>query len=344
MFAGSSSSRRQGFTLVELLVVIAIIGILVGLLLPAVQAAREAARRMQCTNNVKQLVLALQNYHDTHKKFPTQAEYGPGTTKVNYTLAYHHTWLECLLPFMEQTSLYNNTNRLIPVWGQPIVNTLVPTLRCPSDSAYGRVRDVHSIVPTSYGGSEGYHWWETADVGNWAPWNALGDPFIKPGDMSGLFTVNRYNNIADIIDGTANTIVVGECDSMGWTGGGFNTTGTGVHRGAVGDAVFRSAFVATAHAGWGGNEGGGQRTRNPDGTSKGGAGWFRASPHAFTPSYLCAWGINVEWPGTGSYHTGGINAGYADGSVSFTSQSIDYGTYLKLNAIADNNTSKDPRN
>ncbi len=87
---------RQGFTLVELLVVIAIIGILVGLLLPAVQAAREAARRMQCQNNSKQLILACHNFHDVHKGFPMGAEFEVGTA-----------WSSLILPYMEQSTAYN---------------------------------------------------------------------------------------------------------------------------------------------------------------------------------------------------------------------------------------------
>jgi len=86
--------KRHGFTLVELLVVIAIIGILIALLLPAVQAAREAARRSQCTNNLKQIALAVHNYHDTYKVFPIG----------NWTTAYG-TWLVSLLPFIEQQAL-----------------------------------------------------------------------------------------------------------------------------------------------------------------------------------------------------------------------------------------------
>ena len=90
------TKRRNAFTLVELLVVIAIIGILVGLLLPAVQAAREAARRMQCSNNVKQLALSLHNFHDANKGFPMGAEFGVGTA-----------WSSLILPYMEQTAAYS---------------------------------------------------------------------------------------------------------------------------------------------------------------------------------------------------------------------------------------------
>ena len=89
------AAARQGFTLVELLVVIAIIGVLVGLLLPAVQSAREAARRMSCGNNVKQVALACQNFHDTHDGFPMAAEFGVGTG-----------WSALILPYIEETALY----------------------------------------------------------------------------------------------------------------------------------------------------------------------------------------------------------------------------------------------
>ena len=97
--------RLNGFTLVELLVVIAIIGILVGLLLPAVQAAREAARRMQCTNNLKQIGLAMHNYHDTYRSFPIGHHFpgqGNGTG---------WTWTYSILPFIEQSSLYGQAQR-----------------------------------------------------------------------------------------------------------------------------------------------------------------------------------------------------------------------------------------
>jgi len=125
--------HRVGFTLVELLVVIAIIGILVALLLPAVQAAREAARRTQCTNNLKQLGLALHNYHDTYKSFPARGVFGAANTGPPMR-AYHHTWIEAILPFIEQQPLYDSVNHNAPVWGQPIVGTAVPAILCPSDS------------------------------------------------------------------------------------------------------------------------------------------------------------------------------------------------------------------
>ncbi len=131
---------RLAFTLVELLVVIAIIGILVGLLLPAVQAAREAARRMQCSNNVKQLGLAFHNYHDTFRVFPIKSANrgsggGPGIANTG------KSWLQMILPQIEQSSLFNNIDFKVGLAGttpshlanQQAANTVIAAYLCPSD-------------------------------------------------------------------------------------------------------------------------------------------------------------------------------------------------------------------
>ena len=129
-------NRRSAFTLVELLVVIAIIGILVGLLLPAVQAAREAARRMQCSNNLKQLGLALHTYHDVHNALPwSTTYYGPdGTYETNRGWA----WSAMLLPFIEQGAAYNQINfgDYIPTnpGNLAVIAHAVPGAVCPSDT------------------------------------------------------------------------------------------------------------------------------------------------------------------------------------------------------------------
>ena len=156
----SVSIRRLGFTLVELLVVIAIIGILVGLLLPAVQAAREAARRMQCSNNLKQLGLAVLNYESAHKKLPTarmSLGFCNGTTPATFPpdpLTKNGQGLFTILPFMEQSPLYNQFNQSgafgnykrtisnplppsldsVASGNAALSKTIIPTLICPSDS------------------------------------------------------------------------------------------------------------------------------------------------------------------------------------------------------------------
>jgi len=188
---------RSAFTLVELLVVIAIIGVMVGLLLPAVQAAREAARRMQCTNNLKQIALGLHNYHDTFRKFPA------GYYQVMAGPANESTWITHILPFIEQNSLYDG----ITVWqgfGSPVagtgvhrvVSTFLPTLTCPSD-----VQVELALV----------NWAR----GNYAANNGLGPMFtvgansVARGPL-GVFVQNTSRNMSEILDGTSNTAMVAE--------------------------------------------------------------------------------------------------------------------------------------
>ncbi len=128
---------RRAFTLVELLVVIAIIGILIALLLPAVQAAREAARRMQCNNNLKQIGLAIQNFYTAKKHFPTT-----GTDVGNYLVSFptqdrfeRASWLYQILPFMEETALTQVVPSSNPAtFGLGVVNVPIPAYQCPSRS------------------------------------------------------------------------------------------------------------------------------------------------------------------------------------------------------------------
>jgi len=122
-------SRRRGFTLVELLVVIAIIGILVALLLPAVQAAREAARRMQCSNNVKQVGLAFQLYHDSFRQFPWAGR--NFSHCCNSTIRDYWTWAFHILPYMEQQNLVDQTSNAV-VYATPVSTFYCPTRRSPS--------------------------------------------------------------------------------------------------------------------------------------------------------------------------------------------------------------------
>jgi len=333
-------SSRRGFTLVELLVVIAIIGILVGLLLPAVQAAREAARRMQCGSNIRQIALALSNYESAYKRFPQSVNYGSARGPQQFH-AYHHTWLASILPQMEQGPLYQGVNYQLRVWGQPIVNTKVATLLCPSDANTEKVFQQHNIAVTSYGGSQGFHWWPDAGVGPGWGGPAMGIGAL--GDLSGLFAPSRSNQMRDITDGTSNTVVVAETDSANFYGGPFMTTGTGLRRAPFQNGVFRAAFVGFSHAGWGTNEGGTSRALEVDGSGPKNVGtWFRAAAYAYEPTYIVAWGINTEWPGASSYHGPLIQTARADGSAGVLSQNINYGVYLRINAIADNNVTPEP--
>jgi prepilin-type N-terminal cleavage/methylation domain-containing protein len=343
-------TSRRGFTLVELLVVIAIIGILVGLLLPAVQAAREAARRMQCGSNIRQIALALTNYESAYKRFPLSVNYGSNKLRVQ-AHAYHHTWLASIMPQMEQGPLYQGVNYQLRVWGQPIVNTKVATLLCPSDATSEKVFQAHNIAVTSYAGSQGFHWWHSGCSGVVPGWPGPGYPnmgFAVAGDLSGLFAPGQSAAMRDITDGASTTVVVAEADSANFYGGPFMTTGTGLRRAPFQSGVFRAAFAGFSHAGWGSSEDPSWCAPPPgalevDGSGTKAAGsWFRPAPYAYEPTFICAWGINTEWPGTSSYHGPLIQTARADGSAGVLSQNINHGVYLRINAIADNNVTPEP--
>jgi prepilin-type N-terminal cleavage/methylation domain-containing protein/prepilin-type processing-associated H-X9-DG protein len=217
--------RRQrgnrGFTLVELLVVIAIIGILVGLLLPAVQAAREAARRMQCSNNLKQLGLSLHNYESANKKFPIgmvdnfDVEPNPRYADGGWS------WASAILPYIEQGSLYASLNFNYAPYGT--VNTvsdpagrnnvasaaLIASFRCPSDTA----PPTRAINATSPGGSNTVA--ITSYVGCIGPFDgarcAVANGRMVPDRRNiGLLVVNQSRNFGSISDGTSNVVALGE--------------------------------------------------------------------------------------------------------------------------------------
>lgn len=197
--------RRFGFTLIELLVVIAIIGVLVALLLPAVQQAREAARRTECRNNLKQLGLAFHNYHDAHKTLPPL-----GIAKSNGS--YMHTWVAMVLPYFDQAALYNQTDFSIPSWhpSNPSVVTLreqkLTMMLCPSDVDAGLADFTNgSTVLSRYARGNyvanaglGPGQLNQSVPGYWTP---------KPG---AVFSVNSSTRMRDFIDGTSNTVLCSE--------------------------------------------------------------------------------------------------------------------------------------
>lgn len=187
----TSLQARSGFTLIELLVVIAIISVLVALLLPAVQQAREAARRVQCKNNLKQMGLALQNYHNTHGRFP------PGFIREHGT-----AWSAMILPELDQAPLYNTIS-----WGskwssgvnEAACGTIVPVFRCPSAPVPAQVSNNSNIkgrVPCTYLAC--------------ASGTNMVDNSIDDSAQDGLFFNNRSMKMRDITDGSSNTVAVGE--------------------------------------------------------------------------------------------------------------------------------------
>ncbi len=204
----SRNHSRRGFTLIELLVVIAIIAILIALLLPAVQAAREAARRIQCVNNLKQIGLGLHNYHDAVGTFPmsyaTRGKFVDGQTDT----APGWGWAAMILPQVEQTSLFNAVNFVLPVespQNATIIQTAMAAYVCPSDitSVPFAVVDpsghaLAAMTPTSY----------AACVGNDQTDSTTG--LNNDGLGNGVMFRNSRIRLADITDGSSQTILVGE--------------------------------------------------------------------------------------------------------------------------------------
>jgi len=241
-------NRRNGFTLVELLVVIAIIGILVALLLPAVQAAREAARRMSCSNNLKQLALACHNYEDTYKRFPINYSQwgGGGKPTIDPLDGRTSSWLTSVLPFIEQQPLYDQVDFNFGVRNDPrnaaqgagtsgpsnefVAYQIIPAFRCPSDTNEGRMdlnranyrnpRADRTWGVNNYKGVAGANWqWGnfqvTSGVHAQTPQGQSGNGLDQG---NGIFFRGAQNTaggpcttrMARITDGTSNTLMIGE--------------------------------------------------------------------------------------------------------------------------------------
>ncbi|MBI1249832.1 DUF1559 domain-containing protein [bacterium] len=210
----SCRKRFSGFTLVELLVVIAIIGVLIALLLPAVQMAREAARRMSCTNNLKQIGIALHNCHDTYGYFPGGGQHwGMAPTFTNNNLdgptKQHAGWMVPLLPFMEQANLANGNGGTIAQRQIQIISTPVEGFFCPSR----RPPTVHAVTGSWYNPSGNYGHAQTDYAGCIAN-NSNDNGFIVRTFNGGSNTPGserrKPNRMSDITDGTSNTLAVGD--------------------------------------------------------------------------------------------------------------------------------------
>jgi prepilin-type N-terminal cleavage/methylation domain-containing protein len=299
--------HRRGFTLIELLVVIAIIAVLIALLLPAVQQAREAARRTQCRNNLKQMGLALHNYLDAHSMLPA-GHMESGVDGPSYR--HQFSWMTYLLPYLDQANVYNqinfsgisltaniNTNSNFIAVGK----TVVAPFLCPSDPV--------SVVNP-----------------NWGPSNYMGNQGItcscRDHDCTGIFGHNSFMAIADISDGTSQTIALGEVLK-----GDMNTATLNDNYIYNNGGVANAASIDTC------------QSFTPNGSDRGTA-WIGGQPQfnmfstdrvpndrrvdCIAPSYGCT------SMASRSMHVGGSHLCFVDGSVHFISQSIDVTTYQAL--------------
>ena len=330
---------RPAFTLVELLVVIAIIGILVGLLLPAVQAAREAARRMQCSNNVKQLGLSFHNYHDTFRNFPINFAWrarpglGGGGPAISDT---GKSWMQMILPFIEQGNLFNQIDFSVGLrltGGIPgataniqrnrdVAATVISSYLCPSDGQHNNGRldrrsDTSATTDqwavTNYKAVAGRNW----NSGIYNHPNTLGGR--NGGNNNGLNAgngilcsnqenTNPITRMADLSDGTSNTLIIGEAlpiySQWNWWYNPNAVTGTCA---IPLNFSLKRPLVAPV---------------NTCGLAAG--------------NYSCL--ADCDWPNNynfNSRHTGGGNFGLGDGSVRFVSDNVDteiYRSYASMSS------------
>ncbi len=299
------SPSKRGFTLIELLVVIAIIAILVALLLPAVQQAREAARRTQCKNNMKQIGLALHNYHDQFKLFPSSSMSPPGKGVWNYPGTSNfdpniklHSWASLILPAMDGANLYNsinyNVSALDPLNWNAAAQVL-PVYKCPSFS--GSPFSPHKHYVTKVGST-------TFALRNYVAMGATTVLGLSSSAASnGVMAPLSRTSFSDIIDGSSSTILLAETkdeNSAVWIDG-------------------TSASVA--------------------------ARWFALVPPTYSGNTVAinykpyfdytaidsseAGSIKQTW-GPSSNHTGGAHHLMGDGSVHFLSQNLSVATYDAL--------------
>ncbi len=303
--ASGRLSRSRGFTLVELLVVIAIIGVLVALLLPAVQSAREAARRVQCTSQMKNLGLALHNHHDARGRLP-----------------YGFNWLEALwsaplLPYVEERALYDTL-----IWqeggpgnwnanGSPneaACGTVVSVFRCPSMAVPLHVENqgIPGRVPASYRAWAGSNVWSDdvstlARGGRLVPVDAAA---LEQHPLNGMFYGESATRLGEVIDGTSKTIMLGES----YTDPAYIKDG---------QAMDYWLFGSPQTGGWRLGDNGGTEYSEGLGST---------APRINSR-------LDPTLPGTimemafGSYHPGGAVFGFADASVRFLPDDIDWPVY-----------------
>jgi prepilin-type N-terminal cleavage/methylation domain-containing protein/prepilin-type processing-associated H-X9-DG protein len=307
--------RRKGFTLIELLVVIAIIAVLIALLLPAVQSAREAARRAQCTNNLKQIALAAANYESANNSY----QQGCG---VNWYPAWGQNWIGpgnfiAIAPYLEQAQIFNAANFSVGFF-YPDNNTVfahgITTLWCPSDGTIDQKFDIPDgnyvsgthpfiVAYNSYAACTGT--WFTGSRLNYPSATITGGPdILQSQNNNGAFYYRSSTKLAAFTDGTSNTILYGEHAHGKLSDVNVNNDSDASYErrywnwwcdGGYGDTMFSTLFPINP------------QNKMPD------SEWADAVDY----------GVTAYIESAGSFHPGGANFAFADGSVHFLKESIN---------------------
>lgn len=344
MLFTSSEKRRlpqvRGFTLIELLVVIAIIAVLIALLLPAVQQAREAARRTQCKNNLKQMGLAVHNYENSYRVFPSSGESTDESTSPTTRRFFPVSFFTAVLPLIDQATVYNQYNFSSHYTLNPTpASAKIPAYLCPSNGTTAADQLGYGLtdyMPVAY-----------VDIGtNGARGGVAGSYTANVQGVDFMGGLGWCNKISYITDGLSNTILVIE-DSGRPTnnGGSYDISSSGALLGVAGvvpttyyaSSQLASSKNATPYTA-GGTFGVPGRWADPD------SGSGISGPPNMTGQYInqnatptggpagCPWATNNCGPNDEpfSYHIGGCHALLGDGSVRFLSANIDYNNLRKL--------------
>jgi prepilin-type N-terminal cleavage/methylation domain-containing protein len=334
------SRPRSAFTLIELLVVIAIIAILIGLLLPAVQKVREAAARIKCANNLKQLGLAVHNYESSFQSLPPAIVNGPGAADWVGLAEFQknpgvppsgggdfarHGFLSIILPYIEQGNVLSSVPggyNLRLDWSdpvnQPASSTRIPTYECPA------VPGDHLITPIPSGWTRSPatgDYWPVTRANDKAPvWNTLGMNFPGTDAVRGVLTHNQRTNIMGIPDGLSNTLMLAESGARheGWSAGRKYADASAL-------SGIRGAWAAESNnivsAG----------TRGPIIAGAAPAGKVSTAAHVPGAVAVNGWNQGELY----SFHSGICNVVLGDGSVRSLSASISLGSLQKLSARGD---------